>query len=136
MPWPVIVIALLFALGVVRLLVLRHLAGSPSAFAWVFFGPLLIVPVAAMWFGIADLSSQPVAGVLLIAMGLVYGAVVIKLTFGLQRDLPRPGGLAAWMDRTFTQMGDVLVAVTSVALIAGVVGVGVLIVAVLIQGHP
>lgn len=89
-----------------------------------------------MWFGIADLSSQPVAGVLLIAMGLVYGAVVIKLTFGLQRDLPRPGGLAAWMDRTFTQMGDVLVAVTSVALIAGVVGVGVLIVAVLIQGHP
>lgn len=121
-------IAVVALLVVVRHFAARRVLARQGQFVWLLFAPNLIGAVVILWAGIQTSASVPILGVLMVTLGVVYLALVMRFLTRTSRSINASGPQD---DITTVLIGPFAEHVTSMMgllLVVGVVAVVGLIV--------
>lgn len=82
---PIGVAVVYVALTLFRIVAWRRFATPRASTVWLFFTPRFFGPAALLVVGATTMTTQPVLGLLLVIIGLGYGALVVRWVRGIAR---------------------------------------------------
>jgi len=129
-PYAVLLVGFV-TLVVLRRLAARRLGTHRARYAWLYFAPTFVFPVATMWLAVMLIGTMPAVALLIGIVGLGYGLLLARMVRGVARasvSAASPVDLANMPSEPMTEfvlvtttLGLVGVLVLGIALILGAI---------------
>jgi hypothetical protein len=125
-------------LGFVTLVVVRRLAAQRlgmhrARYAWLYFAPTFVFPVATMWLAVMLVGTMPAVALLIGIVGLGYGLLLARMVRGIARASVSAASPVDLANMTSEPMTEFVLVTTTLGL-AGVLVLGIALILGAITG--
>jgi hypothetical protein len=84
-------VVIVVSLGALRLVAASRLARGQPRFVWLMFGPQVLFAAILVWIGLATVRSAPLAGIAVVALGVVTAWLLVRMIRQAGSTAAQPG---------------------------------------------